>query len=89
MTTDRNRMNIDPLDLLRLLARQIQVNDPDNSLAYRTIYNVIAECERLRQVEIAALELVDQILVEGINIELPTEESIIVQTIRGTHWPSF
>ena len=82
MATDRNITPIDPLDLLRVLARQMRNDDVINSFVDSVIENLIAEVERLREVETAALLLADLVLAEGTNIELPTADSTIIQVIR-------
>ena len=84
MTTPTIPPDVDNLDLLRSLAQSLDPDHPQAQLARNTIYAVVSECEQLRQVEIAALLLADLITTEDPGIVLPTAESVIIKTIRGS-----
>ena len=83
MTADKKQSPIDPLDLLRLLGSQAADDDEIGGLASIVFDKVIAEVERLREIETAALVLADMVLADTGSIELPTADSPIIQTIRG------
>jgi hypothetical protein len=82
MTKHKPTQKLDTLDLLRLLDNQIGTDHPANQTAHQIIESVVAEMMLLREVEAAALLLADMVTAEGVNVELPTAASPILQVIR-------
>lgn len=70
---------IDIIDALELIL------ESTSDKTRQIIRLAISEIDRLRTVEVAALELVDLITQPG-NVALPTEKHPLVEAIRGK-WP--